>query len=186
MGDFSLGRHPRSATLPARRSEANEFRRSREGITRRRRSRNSMRRSARRGCVISTGGSKQFAGLTLAEVTADRISRARDVLATEGYARGKAQKDDDTGEIAAPRQYIRSGSTVNRFIATLSHAFSFAVKERRLSREIRSAISPERRNRAGAHGSSARCLLKVGLVRVTHPCAACNHDWCSSADMRNR
>ena len=75
--------------------------------------------------------SKQFAGLTLAEVTADRISKARDLLATETFVRGKPHKDRKTGETLAPQEYTRSGSTVNRFIATLSHALSFAVKERR-------------------------------------------------------
>jgi integrase len=32
----------------------------------------------------------------------------------------------------APKEYRRSGATVNRYLATLSHAFSFAVKARRL------------------------------------------------------
>ncbi len=31
-----------------------------------------------------------------------------------------------------PRKYKRSGATVSRYLATLSHALSFAVKERRL------------------------------------------------------
>jgi integrase len=76
--------------------------------------------------------SKQFPGLTLAELTAGHISRARDVLGTETFVRGRPRKDRKTGEILSPREYTRSGSTVNRFIATLSHALSFAVKERRL------------------------------------------------------
>jgi len=32
----------------------------------------------------------------------------------------------------APKEYRRSGATVNRYIATLSHVFSFALKDRRL------------------------------------------------------
>ncbi|HTW39039.1 MAG TPA: site-specific integrase [Steroidobacteraceae bacterium] len=79
-----------------------------------------------------TWWSTQFSGLSLAEITADRISKARDKLLTEPFTRGKPHKDKKTGELIAPTQYKRSGATVNRFIATLSHTFSFAVKERRL------------------------------------------------------
>ncbi len=49
--------------------------------------------------------SKQFAGLSLAEVTADRISKARDKLLAEPFARGKPHKDKKTGELIAPKQY---------------------------------------------------------------------------------
>ena len=76
--------------------------------------------------------SKQFSGLSLAEITADRISKARDKLLAEPFTRGKPRKDKKTGELIVPKQYKRTGATVNRFIATLSHTFSFAVKERRL------------------------------------------------------
>ena len=79
-----------------------------------------------------TWWSKQFSGLSLAEITADRISQARDKLAAETFARGKPRKDRKSGELIAPKQYKRTGATVNRYIATLSHLFSFAVKERRL------------------------------------------------------
>jgi integrase len=76
--------------------------------------------------------SKHFAGLSLAEITADTISKGRDVYAAETFTRGKPRKDKKTGEMTPPKEYRRSGSTVNRSIATLSHLFSFAVKERRL------------------------------------------------------
>ena len=76
--------------------------------------------------------SGQFAGLALAEITADRVSQARDRLAAETFAKGKPHKDRKTGEVIPPKQYKRSGATVNRYIACLSHALSFAVKERRL------------------------------------------------------
>jgi len=76
--------------------------------------------------------SKQFAGLSLAEITADRISQARDKLAAQTFTRGKPRKDKKTGELILPKERKLSGATVNRYIATLSHAFSFAVKERRL------------------------------------------------------
>jgi hypothetical protein len=45
--------------------------------------------------------------------------------------RGKPHKDRKTGETLASQEYARSGSTVICFIATLSRALSFAVKERR-------------------------------------------------------
>ena len=76
--------------------------------------------------------SKQFSGLSLAEITPDRISRARDKLSADTFTRGKPQKDKRTGELIAPKRYKRTGATANRYIATLSHLFSFAVKERRL------------------------------------------------------
>lgn len=75
---------------------------------------------------------QQFAGLALAEITADRISKARDALSAETFTRAKPRKDAKTGELIPPKAYKRTGATVNRFIATLSHALSFAVKERRL------------------------------------------------------
>ena len=76
--------------------------------------------------------SKQFPGLTLAELTADKISRARDAIAAETFTRGKERTNKKTGQVTPPKQYKRSGATVNRYLATLSHALSFAVKERRL------------------------------------------------------
>lgn len=76
--------------------------------------------------------SGQFAGLSLAEVTADRISAARDALAEEVFARGKAHEDPGTGEVVEPKRYKRSGATINRYLAALSHALSFAVKDRRV------------------------------------------------------
>jgi integrase len=76
--------------------------------------------------------SEQFAGLTLAEITADRISKARDKLSTETFTRGKPHKNRKTGEMVQPKEYKRTGATTNRYIATLSHLCSFAVKERRL------------------------------------------------------
>jgi integrase len=76
--------------------------------------------------------SKQFAGNSIAEITADAVSKARDVCASETFTRGKPRKDKKTGAMIPPKEYRRSGATVNRYIATLSHVFSFAVKERRL------------------------------------------------------
>jgi integrase len=76
--------------------------------------------------------SEHFAGLTLAEITAEAISKARDALGAETFARGKARKDPETGQMIEPNRFKRSGATVNRYLAALSHAFNFAVKERRM------------------------------------------------------
>lgn len=73
----------------------------------------------------------RFAGLTLAEVTPDRVATARDHLASGTYTRGKA-KVNVRGKEVAPAEYARSGATVNRYLATLSHLFSMAQKEWRL------------------------------------------------------
>jgi hypothetical protein len=68
-----------------------------------------------------------FAGKTLAEITRDTFARGRDALAAETFAREKLHQDKKTGEIVAPKQYKRSGATVNRYLAALSHVLSFAV-----------------------------------------------------------
>jgi len=103
--------------------------------------------------------SQQFAGLSLAEITADRISRACDALAAETYTKsppipdavrwkvlelaeaGKTHSNivAESGQSAvavrrilkgnaAPTEYKRSGATINRYIATLSHALTFAKR----------------------------------------------------------
>jgi len=87
--------------------------------------------------------SEQFAGLSLADITPDRISKARDKLAAETFSRGKPRKHPETGNLVPPREFKRSGATVNRYIAALSHALSFAVKERRLLQ--RNSVSDIRR-----------------------------------------
>jgi integrase len=75
---------------------------------------------------------EEFGDITLAELTTDRIAKGRDRLAVETFIRGKPRKDPETGELVQPKQHKRSGATINRYLATLSHALSFAVKERRL------------------------------------------------------
>jgi hypothetical protein len=100
------------------------------------------------------GWAEQFAGLALAEFTADRISQARDRLGAETFTRGKSRKDKKTGEVIPPKAHKRSGGTVNRYIACLSHALSFAVKEPRLlERNPVSDISRKKELR-GRGGSS--------------------------------
>lgn len=55
---------------------------------------------------------KEFDGLTLDDIKPRRISAARDTLATEKDKAGK----------------VRTGATVNRYLATLSSCFTFAVR----------------------------------------------------------
>jgi len=74
--------------------------------------------------------SEHFAGRTLSELTPAVIAEARDALAAEKFTRGKVQKKN--GVEIQPTEYTRSGSTVNRYLATLSHMFTMAVKEWRL------------------------------------------------------
>lgn len=62
---------------------------------------------------------EQFKGMALAQVTADRVAEARDALASTKFTRGKTKK-------------TRSGATVNRYLATLSHLFTAAQREWRL------------------------------------------------------
>lgn len=76
--------------------------------------------------------SVRFAGMSLAEITPDQISLARDALSAEPYARGKPRRDPKTGEVIEPKQYKRTGATINRYLAALSHCLSFGVKERRV------------------------------------------------------
>jgi integrase len=75
---------------------------------------------------------KHLKGLAVAEVTADKIAKARDACAAEMFTRGKPQKDKKTGDLIPPKEYKRTPATVNRYVAALSAAMSFAVKERAL------------------------------------------------------
>jgi integrase len=107
--------------------------------------------------------SQQFAGLSLADITPDRISVARDRLAAETYSRGRPQPDPQTGQVTPPREFKRSGATVNRYIAALSHALSFAMKERRLLQrnpvsDIRRKLEPRGRTRFLADEDRTRLL----------------------------
>jgi len=110
---------------------------------------------------------QQFAGLSLADVTPDRISKARDQLAAETFSRGRPRKRPRTGELIPPKEFKRSGSTVNRYIAALSHALSFAVKERRLLQrnpvsDIRRKPEPRGRTRFLSDDDRTRLLKACG------------------------
>jgi integrase len=74
---------------------------------------------------------QSFGSLTLAAIKPDRIAEARDALAMQPFTRGKVRRDENGKEIA-PRAYRRSGATVNRYLATLSHIFTTALMEWRL------------------------------------------------------
>jgi integrase len=74
---------------------------------------------------------KRFAGRTLAEVTPELIAEARDALAGDKFTRAKAVTS--RGKKQTPTEYTRAGATVNRYLATLSHLFTMAVKEWRLA-----------------------------------------------------
>ena len=75
---------------------------------------------------------KRLGAYTIAEVTPDRVAEARDTLASETFSRGKPRKAKDGSE-TPPKEYKRSGATVNRYLATLGHLFTMAVKEWRLA-----------------------------------------------------
>jgi integrase len=74
----------------------------------------------------------RFAGLTLAEITADRIVEGRDALAAEKFTRGKPQKNRKTGEIKPPAEYARSAATCNKYLVVLTRVLNLTVKEWRL------------------------------------------------------
>jgi integrase len=74
---------------------------------------------------------ERFGSMTLAEITPDRIAEARDALAAETWSRATTDKAIH-GCIPAQREYQRAGATVNRYLATLSHMFTTAVREWRL------------------------------------------------------
>jgi hypothetical protein len=68
----------------------------------------------------------RLGALPLAEITPDRIAEARDVLASQAFTRAKPHKAKD-GRERVPQAYRRSGATVNRYLATLSHMFATAI-----------------------------------------------------------
>lgn len=71
---------------------------------------------------------ERFTGKTLAEITSDVIALARDELAAGTFTREKERKSKKTGEVVAPKTYERSGATVNRYMAALSHPYTIALK----------------------------------------------------------
>jgi integrase len=111
-----------------------------------------------------------FAGCTLAEITPDRVAEARDALAAEKFTRGKVRRKQ--GVEIAPTEYARAGATVNRYLATLSHMFTMAVKEWRLaaSNPVRDITKKkERRGRVRFLSNSERDALLAACARSDWP-----------------
>ncbi|HEY2038000.1 MAG TPA: site-specific integrase [Steroidobacteraceae bacterium] len=77
-----------------------------------------------------TWWTKQLAGLTVAQIGTEQISRARDACAAETFTRGKPRTVK--GKVILPKEYRRTPATVNRFLQALSHVLSFAANEREL------------------------------------------------------
>lgn len=101
---------------------------------------------------------KHLRTLTLAEITPDRIAQARDLLASQACTRGSK----------TPRTYTRSGATVNRYLATLSHMFATAVAEwRLLDRNPVRDISKKKESRG-----RIRFLTDEERARLLASCAA--------------
>lgn len=89
---------------------------------------------------------QRFGGRTLSEITPDLIAEAHDALAAEKFKRGKPR--EIKGVWVPPAEYVRSGATVNRYLATLSAMFTVAVKEwRLLDRNPVSDVSKKRADR---------------------------------------
>lgn len=72
---------------------------------------------------------KVFGPLSLDQITRERIAKARDKLATEETQNYATPATGDPEIDAARQKAKRSGSTVNRFLASLSVTLSYAVKE---------------------------------------------------------
>jgi len=96
---------------------------------------------------------ERFAGKTLSEITPDLVAEARNELASSTYTRGKPRQSKD-GRVLPPKQYSRSGATTNRYLATLSHLFTIASKEWRLTDRNPVRDIAKKKKRAGGCGFS--------------------------------
>lgn len=72
--------------------------------------------------------SQEWRGLNLSEIQPDRVAAARDRLLATRFRRSR-ERFDKKGKVVAPKTYVRAGGTVNRYLATLSHLFTLAMKE---------------------------------------------------------
>ena len=70
----------------------------------------------------------EWRGLSLAEIQPNRVAAARDKLLATRFRRSH-EKTDERGKVIAPKTYVRAGGTVNRYLATLSHVFTVAMKD---------------------------------------------------------
>jgi hypothetical protein len=108
--------------------------------------------------------SKQFSGLPRGDHGGSHLEGARQAVGRKLHARQAAQ-DKKTGALITPKEYKRSGATVNRFLATLSHTFSFAVKERRLME--RNPVSAARRR--GSRACPSALPVACSTTRLLGP-----------------
>lgn len=116
---------------------------------------------------------KKLVGKTLGEITPDVVAKARDELAAGTYARGKERVNKRTGVVVSPKSYKRSGSTVNRYLGTLSHLFTIAKKDWRLvDKNPVTEISKKRESRG-----RVRFLSDEERERLLEACA--NSQWSS-------
>jgi integrase len=72
---------------------------------------------------------RQFASLTLAEITPDKIAEARDALASEKFTRGKEHTNKRTGVVTPPAEYKRSPGTLNKYLTVISRVLNLAARE---------------------------------------------------------
>jgi integrase len=72
---------------------------------------------------------KKIGHLKLADVTPAVLAEHRGKLGRETYTRAKPESKRSTVKNREPNRYTRSSSTVNRYLAVLSHVFTVARKE---------------------------------------------------------
>jgi integrase len=75
---------------------------------------------------------ERFVGLTLADMTPERIAEARDALSEECFTRGIERTNKVTGVVTPPNEFKRTAATVNKYMSVLSRMFNLAVREWRL------------------------------------------------------
>jgi integrase len=136
----------------------------------------SVLKDAKRQLQISQGRhlawwAARFAGLSLAEITVDKVVEARDALSAERFTRGKARPDPKTGELIAPNEYARAAATVNKYVKTLARVFALAVREWRLiDRNPAADVSKKKEPRG-----RTRFLSDEERAKLLEACAA--SDW---------
>jgi integrase len=115
--------------------------------------------------------SDRFAGMTLADMTPDRIAEARDALAAETFSRGKEHEDKKTGIVTPPKQFKRTAATINKYMSVLSRMFNLAVREWRLmDRNPAADISKKKEPRG-----RIRFLTDDERTKLLEACG--NSDW---------
>jgi integrase len=113
----------------------------------------------------------RFVGLTLADMTPDRIAEAREALAAETFTRGKEKKHPKTGVVTPPKQFKRTAATLNKYMSVLSRMFNLAVREWRLmDRNPAADISKKREPRG-----RIRFLTDDERMRLLDACG--KSDW---------